>query len=75
METAAALDRQYAANRAGVDALHCIPLVLKDNFNTADMPTTGGNVGMKDSRPSADAFTVAKLQRAGAIILGKANLH
>jgi hypothetical protein len=52
-----------------------IPLVLKDNFNTADMPTTGGNVGMKDSRPSADAFTVAKLRRAGALILGKANLQ
>ena len=75
METAAGMDRQYGANRAGVGALHCIPLVLKDNFNTADMPTTGGNVGMKDSRPSADAFTVAKLRRAGALILGKANLQ
>src|SRR5882762_2067539 len=75
METAAALDRQYAANRAGVGALHCIPLVLKDNFNTADMPTTAGNVSMRDSRPAADAFTVAKLRRAGALILGKANLQ
>jgi len=75
METAAGMDRQYQADRAGVGALHCIPLVLKDNFNTADMPTTGGNVGMKDSRPSADAFTVAKLRKAGALILGKANLQ
>lgn len=75
METAAEMDQEYRANRAGVGALHCIPLVLKDNFNTADMPTTGGNVGMKDSRPSADAFTVAKLRRAGALILGKANLQ
>jgi amidase len=75
METAAAMDQQYRANRASVGALHCIPLVLKDNFNTADMPTTGGNVSMKDSRPSADAFTVAKLRRAGALILGKANLQ
>src|SRR5258705_11026775 len=75
METAAAMDRQYRANRAGVGALHCIPLVLKDNFNTADMPTTAGNVSMKNSRPSADAFTVAKLRRAGALILGKANLQ
>jgi Asp-tRNA(Asn)/Glu-tRNA(Gln) amidotransferase A subunit family amidase len=75
MEAAAEMDQRYRANRAGVGALHCIPLVLKDNFNTADMPTTGGNVGMKDSRPSADAFTVAKLRRADALILGKANLQ
>jgi amidase len=75
MATAAEMDRQYRANPAGVGSLHCIPLVLKDNFNTADMPTTGGNVSMKDSRPSADAFTVAKLRKAGALILGKANLQ
>jgi Asp-tRNA(Asn)/Glu-tRNA(Gln) amidotransferase A subunit family amidase len=67
--------RQYRANRASVGALHCIPLVLKDNFNTADMPTTGGNVSMKNSRPTSDAFTVAKLRKAGALILGKANLQ
>jgi Asp-tRNA(Asn)/Glu-tRNA(Gln) amidotransferase A subunit family amidase len=75
LETAAEMDRQYRANRAAVGVLHCIPLVLKDNFNTADMPTTGGNVSMKDSRPASDAFTVAKLRTAGALILGKANLQ
>jgi len=75
MDTAAEMDRQSRANPAGVGTLHCIPLVLKDNFNTADMPTTGGNVSMKDSRPSSDAFTVAKLRKAGALILGKANLQ
>jgi hypothetical protein len=75
METAADMDQQYRANPTGVGTLHCIPLVLKDNFNTADMPTTAGNVSMKDSRPAADAFTVAKLRRAGALILGKANLQ
>jgi amidase len=77
METAAAMDQQYRANSATtpVGALHCIPLVLKDNFNTADMPTTGGNVAMKNSRPSADAFTVAKLRAAGALVLAKANLQ
>src|SRR4026207_526658 len=37
METAAEMDRQYRANPAGVGTLHCIPLLLKDNFNTADM--------------------------------------
>src|SRR5262245_17543850 len=75
METAADMDRQYRANAAAVGTLHCIPLVLKDNFNTADMPTTGGNVSMRDSRPSSDAFTIAKLRKAGALILGKANLQ
>lgn len=41
MVTAAELDRQYEANRSGTGALHRIPIVLKDNFNTFDMPTTG----------------------------------
>ncbi|MDQ5873356.1 MAG: amidase family protein, partial [Acidobacteriota bacterium] len=75
METAAEMDRQYRANSSAVGSLHCVPLVLKDNFNTADMPTTGGNVSMKTSQPAADAFTVAKLRRAGALILAKANLQ
>ena len=38
------------------------------------MPTTGGNVGMKNSQPSADAFTVARMRKAGALILAKANM-
>jgi Asp-tRNA(Asn)/Glu-tRNA(Gln) amidotransferase A subunit family amidase len=75
LKTAAEMDRQYAANRAGVGPLHCVPIVLKDNFNTADMPTSGGNLAMKNSRPSADAFTVAKLRKAGALILAKANMQ
>ena len=65
----------YAANPSGVGPLHCVPIVLKDNFNTADMPTTAGNVGMKNSRPTADAFTVGKIRKAGALILGKTNLQ
>jgi Asp-tRNA(Asn)/Glu-tRNA(Gln) amidotransferase A subunit family amidase len=75
METAAEMDRAYAANRAGVGPLHCVPIVLKDNFNTADMPTTAGNVSMKNSRPKTDAFTVDKIRKAGALILGKTNLQ
>ncbi len=60
METAAELDRKYRENRSSVGSLHCIPIILKDNFDTADMPTTGGDVGMKNSVPQADAFTVAR---------------
>ncbi len=75
LETAAEMDRQYRANRSGTGSLHCIPTVLKDNFNTFDMPTTGGNAGMKNSVPAADAFTVARMRKAGALILAKANLQ
>jgi amidase len=75
MEIAAEMDRAYAANPSTIGPLHCVPIVLKDNFNTADMPTTAGNVSMKSSRPKADAFTVDKIRKAGALILGKTNLQ
>jgi Asp-tRNA(Asn)/Glu-tRNA(Gln) amidotransferase A subunit family amidase len=75
MEIAAEMDRSYAANPAGAGALYCIPVILKDNFNTADMPTTGGNVSMKNSMPLADAFAVDKIRKAGALILAKANMQ
>jgi len=75
LETAAEMDRQYKINPSGAGSLHCIPIVLKDNFNTFDMPTTGGNVGMRNSLPPADAFTVAKMRKAGALLLAKANLQ
>lgn len=74
METAAGMDRQYKANPSGAGPLHCIPIILKDNFNTFDMPTTGGSVAMRRSQPPADAFTVARMRKAGALILAKANL-
>jgi amidase len=67
-------DEQYARNGL-IGPLHCIPLVLKDNYNTADMPTTGGSAALAGAQPRADAFVVAKLRRAGAIILGKSNMH
>jgi amidase len=75
METAAAMDRQYQANPSNAGPLHCIPIVLKDNFNTADMATSGGHISMKDSRPTADAFTVARMRKAGALMLAKTNLQ
>ncbi|TVR54548.1 MAG: amidase [Gemmatimonadales bacterium] len=54
--------------------LHGIPVVLKDNFNTSDLPTTGGSIGLKDLRPAREAFVVERLRAAGAIVLGKTNL-
>ena len=75
MEIAAEMDRSYRANPASAGPLHCIPVILKDNFNTFDMPTSGGNVSMKTSVPPADAFTVARIRDAGALILAKANMQ
>lgn len=74
LDEASQLDAVYA--RSGpVGPLHCIPLVLKDNYNTADLATTGGSASLAGAQPQSDAFTVAKLRSAGAIILGKANMQ
>jgi len=54
--------------------LHGIPVVLKDNIDTADMPTTAGSIALEGSIPPDDAFVVKRLREAGAIILGKANM-
>ena len=54
--------------------LYGIPILLKDNIDTADMPTTAGSVALAGSIPPDDAFIVQKLREAGAIILGKATL-
>jgi amidase len=51
-----------------------IPVLLKDNIDTADMPTTAGSVSLAGSTPPRDAFITRKLRQAGAIILGKATL-
>ena len=55
--------------------LHGIPVLLKDNFDTNDMPTTGGCLALSGHQPKDDAFQVKKLRDAGAVILGKVNLH
>ena len=55
--------------------LHGVPLALKDNLDTAGMPTTGGTPGLRGHRPARNAPVVQKLLDAGAIVFGKANLH
>src|SRR5262245_48387055 len=74
LETAAQMDRAYSVNRSAVPRLHCIPVILKDNYDTADMPTTAGSLGLARSVPLQDAFVVKKLRDAGALILAKANM-
>ena len=73
-----------AAEALQLDALHHpgiarsplygIPVLLKDNIDTADMPTTAGSVALAGSIPPDDAFITKKLREAGAIIIGKATL-
>jgi amidase len=72
MAQALALDRRYATEGL-TGPLHCIPVVLKDNVETRDMPTTAGSLLLLDI-PPADADITARLRSAGAIILGKGNM-
>jgi amidase len=73
LETARALDAERKA-KGRRSPLHGIPVVLKDNYNTFDLPTTGGSVLLEGSLPPDDAFVVKKLRAAGAIVLAKVNL-
>jgi mandelamide amidase len=68
------LDRIHAGgeNRG---RLHGIPLVVKDNIHVAGLPNTAGTAGLRNFIPSASNEVVARLEAAGAIILGKTNLH
>jgi amidase len=74
LQTADALDRERAARKVR-GPLHGIPIVVKDNFDTFDLPTTGSSIALATYRPPRDAYQVARLREAGAIILGKTNLH
>jgi amidase len=73
LEVAADRDSDRGEGRAR-GPLFGIPVLLKDNINTEDMPTTAGSVALEGSVPPSDAFMARKLREAGAIILGKATL-
>lgn len=73
LETAAELDRERQASGPR-SPLHGIPVVLKDNVDTGDMPTTAGSILLAGSIPPDDAFIVQRLRDAGAIILAKVNM-
>ena len=69
-------DRLDAAYRASgpVGPLHCIPVLVKDQVETSDMPTTYGSILFRDFTPRRDATVVRKLRAAGAIVIGKTNM-
>jgi len=72
---AAALAARLDADPARTGILFGIPVVLKDNIETADrMLTTAGSLALADSRPRQDAFIVRRLRESGALILAKTNL-
>ena len=73
LAAARALDAERKSKGAR-GPLHGIPVVLKDLYDTKDMPTTGGFLPMKNSQPIYDATVVARLRDAGAVILAKVNM-
>ena len=73
LKEADALDAERKAGRTR-GPLHGIPVLLKDNIDALPMVNSAGSLALADHKPKADAFLVAKLREAGAVILGKTNL-
>jgi Asp-tRNA(Asn)/Glu-tRNA(Gln) amidotransferase A subunit family amidase len=73
VQRARQLDRKFAAS-GRMEKLHCIPVILKDNFDTADMPTEAGSVALQGSLPPDDAFMVRRLRQSDAIVIAKSNM-
>ena len=73
LERADELDRQFA-RRGPVGPLHGVPVIVKDNYDTGDMPTSAGSLALIDSQPPDDAWQVAKIREAGAVVIAKANM-
>ena len=73
LETARMLDAERKAGKVR-SPIHGIPILLKDNYNTFDLPTTAGSQLLEGSVPPSDAYIVKKLRDAGAVILAKVNL-
>lgn len=74
LEEADALDAAFKENGL-TGSLHGIPVLLKDNVDTCDMPTTAGSSSLEGFVPEDDAFITRRFREAGALILAKVNLH
>ncbi|KAF2654820.1 putative amidase family protein [Lophiostoma macrostomum CBS 122681] len=74
LQTAATLDTHLQTHKSLTGPLHGIPILLKDQIDTAGLTTTYGSYAGKGNIPSTDAFIVQKLKAAGAIILGKTSM-
>lgn len=67
------LDEEFKRTRK-LRPLHGIPVIVKDNYDTRDLQTSGGSLALKGSIPPDDAFQVRKIREAGAIVLAKSNM-
>lgn len=72
---AARLADQQRAEGRDLGPLHGLPILLKDSINTADLPTSAGTPALAGFEPENDAAVLRTLREAGAIVLGKTNLH
>ncbi|MGE0362742.1 MAG: amidase family protein [Vicinamibacterales bacterium] len=73
LDDADALDAR-AKSGAALGPLHCVPTIVKDNFETVGLQSSNGSLTFEGYLPSADAFQVARIKTAGAIVLAKSNL-
>ena len=73
LAVADSLDLELGRNRPR-GPLFCIPMIVKDNFETVDLPVTAGSLSLAGYTALQDAFQVARIRRAGAIVLAKSNM-
>src|SRR5215470_14427492 len=73
LKVADALDAKFAQS-GPTGPLHCVPVIVKDNYETTDMPTSAGSLSLKGVMSRTDAFQIKKLREAGAIMLAKSNM-
>src|SRR5437762_9505308 len=73
LKTADDLDRRFKQS-GPVGPMHCVPVIVKDNYETIDMPTTAGSLSLKGMTTGKDAFIVRRLRDAGALMIAKSNM-
>src|SRR6202140_5956196 len=73
LRTADDLDRRFRQS-GPVGPMHCVPVIVKDNYETFDMPTTAGSLSLKGMMTGKDAFVVKRLRDAGAVMIAKSNM-
>jgi Asp-tRNA(Asn)/Glu-tRNA(Gln) amidotransferase A subunit family amidase len=73
LDLARAMDREYKST-GKLRPMHCIPVIVKDNYLTRGLQTTAGSVALKGFEPLEDAYQVRELKKAGAIVLAKSNM-
>src|SRR5438128_5145747 len=73
LKVADTLDARFLQS-GPIGPLHCVPLIVKDNYETTDMPTSAGSLSLKGVMSKTDAFQIKKLREEGAIMLAKSNM-